>query len=85
MRKTIGLLVIIGLLVAAYFLNPSYSKHMEKIGVPGIIGKELDKPGDLSVIAGTMIKYNNYYLFSTTTNELTNQRLTFGLFGVVFR
>ena len=34
MKNRIGLIVIIVLLAAAFFLNPKYSKHLAKLGVP---------------------------------------------------
>ncbi len=85
MKNRIGLIVILVLLIAAYFLNPKYEKHVAKF-VPDTVDKELRRSKlDVTPLAGLALKYNNYYLFSTTTNTITGERATFGIFGVVFR
>ena len=84
MRNKTGLLVIVLLVVAAYVLNPGYSKHLVKLGMPPMLSEPLsrDNPNPLSNL---VVEYHNYYLFSTTTNRFTGKGTTLGLFGVVIR
>jgi hypothetical protein len=84
MRKSTGWVIIILLLAAAYFLNPGYSKHTSKLGM-GALETQIKSNPNVANVTQHIVKYNNYYLFSTTTNTITGQRLTFGLFGMVFR
>ena len=84
MKNKIGLIVIILLIVAAYLLNPKFPQHVDKL-LPDAINEEIRKSEDMSKLASLGLKYNNYYLFSTTTNLITGDRATFGIFGVVFR
>jgi hypothetical protein len=85
MKKSTGLVIILLLFVAAYFLNPGYSKHMSKLGMGALENEIRTNRNNVATITGYIVKYNNYFLFSTTTNSITGQRLTFGLLGIVFR
>ena len=84
MKKSTGWIIILLLLAGAYFLNPGYSKHMSKLGM-GAMEEQIRTNPKIATATSFIIKYNNFYLFSTTTNTITGQRMTFGLFGIVFR
>ena len=77
-NKTAGwAAVVVIILLAAFLLNPKKEKHVEKVlPVSPLIPKET---------VGQVLNYHNYYLFSTTTDVLTNQRQSFGIFGIVFK
>lgn len=69
--------VVIIILLAAFLLNPKKEKHVEKVlPVSPLIPKET---------AALALHYHNYFLFSTTTDVLTNTRQSFGIFGIVFK
>lgn len=69
--------VIVIFLVAAFLLNPGKEKHAEKVfPVSPLIPKET---------VSQILRYHNYYLFSTTTDVLTNRRQSFGILGIVFK
>lgn len=85
MKKSTGLIIIVLLLLVAYLLNPGFKKHLEKTGI-GDVEKQLSNGElDKNSVTSKIYTYNNYFIFSTTTNRLTGQRATFGIFGVVFR
>jgi hypothetical protein len=85
MKKSTGLILIILLLVVAYFLNPRFEKHLAKTGIGDMERKLSDGELDKNSVTSKIYIYNNYLIFSTTTNRLTGERATFGMFGVVFR
>lgn len=69
--------VVVIILLAAFLLNPKKEKHVEKVlPVSPLIPKET---------AAKVLNYHNYYLFSTTTDVLTNTRQSFGILGLVFK
>jgi hypothetical protein len=74
--KKYGFAIVV-LIFALFYLNPSFEKHQLKIGLiptPPLIE---NKPVGL--------KYNSYVFFSTVTNTVLNERLTFGIAGFVFK
>jgi hypothetical protein len=85
MKKKTGLTIIILLIAAAYFLNPGYSKHMSKLGMSALENEIQTDRFKVGTLTGFLVKYHNYYLFSTTTSNVTGERLTFGILGIVFR
>ncbi len=60
-----------------YFFNPSKEKHRIKLGLPAepILKTDETIPG---------LKYNNYFVFSTT-KDTTDKTLTIGVLGFVFK
>lgn len=84
MRNRTGLIILIILVVAAYFLNPGYPKHLEKLGMPTVLSEPLGRDNP-NPVGNLVAEYHNYYLFSTTTNRFTGSGMTIGLFGVVLR
>jgi hypothetical protein len=76
-KNTVRGAVVLIILAAAFLLNPKKEKHVEKVlPVSPLIPKET---------AAQVLHYHNYYLFSTTTDVLTNKRQSFGILGIVFQ
>lgn len=69
--------ILVVILLAAFLLNPGKSKHLDEIFPPSPL---IPRTG-----FEELIKYHNYYLFSTTTDVFTGERHTFGILGFVFR
>jgi hypothetical protein len=83
MKKSTAIIIMVLLIAAAYFLNPTFEKHLKKTAAGQIEHTVTgDKVGPLA--SAKLYEYHNYYLFSTTTSILTGKRATFGMFGVVF-
>jgi hypothetical protein len=85
MKKSTGIILIVLLLVVAFILNPKFEKHLAKTGIGDVERRLSESELDKNSVTSKIYIYNNYYIFSTTTNRLTGERATFGLFGVVFR
>lgn len=85
MKKRTGLILILLLFVIAYFLNPGFEKHLAKTGIGDMERKLSNGELNNNSVTSRIYIYNNYFIFSTTTNRLTGERATFGMFGVVFR
>jgi hypothetical protein len=84
-KNTAGLVVILAILAIAFFLNPGYSKHMSKLGLSSLENEIRTDKYNMGTASRQVIEYHDYFLFSTTTNSFTDQRMTFGVLGVVFR
>jgi len=76
-KNAVRAAVVVIVLLVAFLLNPNKEKHVEKVlPVSPLIPRET---------VSQVLDYHNYYLFSTTTDVLTNRRQSFGVFGIVFR
>ena len=78
MKKNTGYFIVV-LLIALYFLNPSYSKHLKKLGVITTPTME-----EKSNSPGSKYKYKNYIFCSMVKDAATDQRKSFGILGFVF-
>ncbi len=67
------------LLIGLYVLNPSYSKHLKKLGEATAPTME-----EKSSSPGSKYSYKNYFFCSMVTDAVTDQRKTFGILGFVF-
>ena len=78
MKRNTGYFIVV-LLFALYFLNPSYSKHLKKLGV-------ITTPTMEEKNSSPESKYNykNYIFCSIVTEAATDQRKSFGILGFVF-
>lgn len=79
--KINGFIVVLLILLAAFLLNPGYSKHMAKLGHKQ---KSISRDNPNGGSYTGSYKYNNYYIFSTTTDKDDGERKTIGIFGFVF-
>jgi len=81
MKKIFILLVLI--LIVAYFTNPKFEKHKEKIieayknenTLTGIVG--------LGNVVANFTHYHDKYFFSYTTDPKNEEKITLGVFGFV--
>jgi len=78
MKRNTGYFIVI-LLLALYFLNPSYSKHLKKLGV--ITTPTIEEK---SSSPGSKYKYKNYIFCSIVTGAATDQSKSFGIPGFIF-
>ena len=77
-RKWI-LIVVVGVLLFAFFTNPNQARHLKAIRETGALKQS---PGvSVTDVLLPMVEYHNYLLFSTTT--WSDAHLTHGYFGVV--
>jgi hypothetical protein len=72
---------ILVMLLALYALNPSYEKHLVKLGE--IPSRPMQEENSSS--PGSKYRYKNYYLRSVVNNAARDERKTFGIFGFVFK
>jgi len=80
MKKNIAYFILI-LLFALYLLNPSYNKHLVKLGeIPAdtMLEEKTSSPG-------SKYKYKNYVFCSMVADAVTDQRKSFGILGFVLK
>jgi hypothetical protein len=80
--KINGFVVLLIVLFVAFLLNPGYSKHLAKLGYKERPVSRHSSGGE--GYDGSKYKYNNFYVFSTTTDR-GGDRSSFGIFGFVFK
>jgi hypothetical protein len=83
-RKIIRLFLLAFLLMTLFFLNPSREQHIDKLKVKFDDEYGADQGNDDAF--GNRFEYHDYYLFSTTTDNVSSEheRTSVGLLGFVF-
>jgi hypothetical protein len=73
------LVVVAGLLLLAFFTNPTQARHLKAIRETGALRQSAGARIDDLLLP--TVEYHNYWLFSTTT--WVDAHLTYGYFGIV--
>lgn len=83
-----SLVILVVIIIAFYFLNPDYQKHCEKLGITAekamVRNPSINRDSSNSIM-GERFEYNDYYIFSTLTDNLTGKSQSFGILGFVFK
>ncbi len=82
------LVVILLILAAFYFLNPDYSKHLKKLGITeqqAMVRNPSLNASDSNSIMGLRYEYNDFYVCSSLTDNLTTKTVSVGVLGFVFK
>jgi hypothetical protein len=83
-RRIIRLLLLFFIFGSLCFLNPSREQHIDKLKVKFNDAYNIDQEND-DEFSGRF-EYHNYYIFSTTTDNLGpgQERSSVGILGFVF-